>query len=57
LAAAPTSLHILALIALAPFALVAFLWREAHVDLRQTLLSMAAIVTVLIVVAAALFEI
>jgi hypothetical protein len=40
-----------------PFALVAFLWREAHVDLRQTLLSMAAIVTVLIVVAAALFEI
>jgi hypothetical protein len=50
------SLHILALVALVPFALVAFLWREAHVDLRQTLLSVAAIVAVLIVVGAALFE-
>ena len=51
------SLHILALIALVPFALVAFLWREAHVDLRQTLLSIAAIVSVLAVVAVALLEI
>jgi hypothetical protein len=37
--------------------LVAFLWREAHVDLRSTLLSMAAIVAVLVVAAAALLEI
>ena len=51
------SFHILALVALAPFALVAFLWREAHVDMRQTLLSIAAIVAVLAVVAAALLEI
>ncbi len=51
------SLHILALIALVPFALVAFLWREAHVDLRQTLLLMATIAAVLGVLAAALFEI
>jgi hypothetical protein len=50
------SLHVLALIALVPFAFIAFLWREAHVDLRQTLLSMAAIATVLIVAAAALLE-
>lgn len=51
------SLYILALIALVPFALVAFLWREAHVDLRQALLSIAAIVAVLVVAAAALLEI
>lgn len=51
------SLHLFALIALVPFALIAFLWREAHADLRQTLLSLAAVLSVLAVVAAALLEI
>jgi hypothetical protein len=50
------SLHILALIALAPFALFAFLWREAHLDLRQALLSIAAVVSILAVLAAAVLE-
>ena len=36
-------LTIFALVAIVPFALVGFLYREAHVDIRQALLSAAAI--------------
>lgn len=43
------SLYILALIALVPFALVAFLWREAHIDLRQALLFLAGLVALLMI--------
>jgi hypothetical protein len=50
------SLYILALIALVPFALVAFMWREAHIDLRQALLFVAAVVAVLMIVAVTLLE-
>jgi hypothetical protein len=50
------SLYILALNALVPFALIAFLWREAHIDLRQALLFFAADVALLMVVAVTLLE-
>jgi hypothetical protein len=44
-------LGILALVALLPFALVGFLYREAHIDTRQALLSVAATVAVVAVLA------
>ena len=50
------SLYILGLIALLPFALVGFLYREAHVDTRQALLWVAAIAAVVIVMFGLLFE-
>jgi hypothetical protein len=44
-------LTILALVAIVPFALVGFLYREAHVDIRQALLSVAAILAAVAVLA------
>jgi len=51
------SLYVLALVALLPFALVGFLYREAHVDMRQALLWAAAIAAVVIVMFGLLFEV
>ena len=50
------SLHILALIALIPFALLAFLYREAHVDLRPTLVWLSVLLSLLAVVGAVLVD-
>jgi hypothetical protein len=44
-------LGVLALVALLPFALVGFLYREAHIDTRQALLFVAATVAVVAVLA------
>jgi hypothetical protein len=51
------SLYVLALVALLPFALVGFLYREAHVDTRQALIWVAAISAVLIMLFGLLFEV
>jgi hypothetical protein len=51
------SLYVLALVALLPFALVGFLYREAHVDMRQALLWVASISAVVIALFGLLFEI
>jgi hypothetical protein len=44
-------LTVLALVAIVPFALVGFLYREAHIDTRQALLSAAATLAAVAVLA------
>jgi hypothetical protein len=44
-------LTVLALVAFVPFALVGFLYREAHIDMRQALLSAAATLAAVAVLA------
>ncbi|CAN5691818.1 hypothetical protein BH11PSE3_BH11PSE3_39160 [soil metagenome] len=48
-------LYILALLALFPFAIVGLLYREADIDMRQGLVSVAAILAVVAVVGGLLF--
>jgi hypothetical protein len=50
------SLYILALIALAPFALLAFLYRETHLELRSALIWLAVLLSTFTVLAAALVD-
>jgi hypothetical protein len=50
------SIYVLVLLALLPFGLVALLFREADIDIRQALFSAAAILVVLIGFIGALLE-
>ena len=50
------SFSVLALLALLPFALVGFLYRDTHVDMRPALLSAAAILAVVVVLIAVLVD-